>query len=84
MSGRLLCDILPMNAFVICIDNEGNPASLIVGKVYQTLPDPEAEAHDMLRIIDEDKSEPDGYLYPASMFVPVELPEEATRVLMSL
>ena len=73
-----------MSEFVICINNEGNPASLIVGKVYRKLPDPEAESRNMLRIIDEDKSEPDGYLYPASMFVPVELPEEARRVLMAM
>ena len=31
----------------------------------------------MLRILDEDKSEPDGYLYPASMFVAIELSAEA-------
>ncbi|MDH7490543.1 MAG: hypothetical protein QHH80_13695 [Anaerolineae bacterium] len=37
----------------------------------------------MLRIIDEDKSEPDGYLYPAAMFVPIELPEAAERVLLT-
>lgn len=72
-----------MSDFVICINNTGNPASLIVGKVYRRLPDAEAEAHTMLRIIDEDKSEPDGYLYPASMFVPIELPEEAERALMA-
>ncbi len=71
-----------MSEFVICISNEGNPASLIVGKVYRRLPDPEAEARNLLRIVDEDLSEPDGYLYPASMFVPVELPEKAKRVLM--
>ena len=35
----------------------------------------------MLRVIDEDKSEPDGYLYPACMFAPVELPDVAQRVL---
>ncbi|MDQ3777226.1 MAG: hypothetical protein M3461_24145 [Pseudomonadota bacterium] len=52
-----------MSDFVICIDNDSNPASLIPGRVYRTLPDAEAEAHNMLRIIDEDKSEPDGYLY---------------------
>ena len=73
-----------MSEFVICLNNDSNPASLIVGKVYRRLPDPEAEAHNMLRIIDEDLSEPDGYLYPASIFVPVELPEEAKRVLMAL
>lgn len=73
-----------MTEFVLCINNEGSPASLIVGKVYRRLPDPEAELHNMFRIIDEDLSEPEGYLYPASMFVPVELPEEAKRVLMAV
>ena len=66
-----------MSDFVICINNDSNPASLILGKVYRTLADAEAEIHQMLRVIDEDKSEPDGYLYPASMFVPIELPEVA-------
>ena len=70
-----------MSDFVICTSNDSNPASLILGKVYRTLPDAEAEAHSMLRIIDEDKSEPGGYLYPASMFAPIELPEVAKRAL---
>ncbi|MCL0060910.1 hypothetical protein M1O17_00405 [Dehalococcoidia bacterium] len=71
-----------MSEFVICINNDCNPASLIVGKVYRRLLDPEAESHNMLRIIDEDLSELDGYLYAASIFVPVELPEEVKQVLM--
>ena len=37
----------------------------------------------VLRVIDEDKSEPDGYLYPASMFAPIELPKVAERALMN-
>ena len=72
-----------MSDFVICINNESNPVSLILGKVYRTLPDSEAKAHNMLRVIDEDKSEPGGYLYPAAMFAPIELPEVAKRVLMA-
>ncbi len=72
-----------MSGFVICINNESNRASLILGKVYRALPDAEAEAHNMLRVLDEDKSEPDGYLYPASMFAPIELPEAAARALMA-
>lgn len=68
--------------FVICINNEDNPASLILGKVYQTLTDAKASSHNMLRILDEDLSEADGYLYPASMFVPIELPVEAERALV--
>jgi hypothetical protein len=67
-----------LSDFVICINNDSNPASLILGKLYRTLPDAEAESHNMLRVIDED-----GYLYPASMFVPIKLPEVAERVLMA-
>ena len=72
-----------MSEFVICINNDSNPASLILSRVYRTLPDEEAESHNMVRVIDEDKSEPEGYLYPASMFAFVELPEVAERVLMT-
>ncbi|MCL7454972.1 MAG: hypothetical protein M8467_18195 [Anaerolineae bacterium] len=72
-----------MSDFVICINNESNPASLILGKVYRRLPDTEAESHNLLRIIDEDKSESDGYLYPKSMFAPIELPEVAEQALMA-
>ena len=70
-----------MSDFVICVDNETNPASLILGKVYRRLPDAEAESQNLVRVIDEDASEPDGYLYPTSMFAPIELPEAAERVL---
>lgn len=70
-----------MSEFVICINNKGNPASLIVGKVYRTVVDAEAHAHDLLRIVDEDESEQDGYLYSASMFASIELPEVAKRAL---
>jgi hypothetical protein len=61
--------------YVLCINNDSNPASLIVGKVYRRLPDPEALARHMVRIIDEDQSEPEGYLYPAWMFSAIELQE---------
>ncbi len=70
-----------MSNFVICINNKNNPASLIFGKVYSTVPDAEAEAHNMLRVIDEDMSEPNGYLYPASIFAPIQLPKVAELVL---
>lgn len=72
-----------MSDFVICINNESNPASLILGKIYRTLPDAEAMAHHMIRVMDEDKSESDGYLYPAFMFVPIELPDVAKQALMA-
>ena len=39
--------------FVLCLDNEGNEASLIRGKVYATLPDDGAVKDDLVRVIDE-------------------------------
>ena len=72
-----------MNNFVTCISNESNPASLIVGKAYRKLPDADAESQDLSRIIDEDRSELDGYLYRSSMFVPIDLPEVAEKALMT-
>jgi hypothetical protein len=39
-----------MSDFVICIINDSNTASLILGKVYRRLPDAEAESHNMLRV----------------------------------
>ena len=60
-----------MSKFVLCLSNEGYQASLIRGKIYRALPDPEAEKHALLRVVDEDLSEPDGYLYSAVMFAPV-------------
>ena len=70
-----------MSEFVICIDNNGNQTSLIVGKVYETLTDTAAAEHSMLRVLDEDTSEPDGYLYRAAMFAELDLPEPVKRQL---
>ena len=71
-----------MTNFAICINNDDNPASLILGKVYPILPDNDAEAHNMLRVIDEDKLEPDGYLYASGMFVRIDLPEAVKQALV--
>jgi len=71
-----------MNNFVICINNDSNPASLLLGKVYRLLPDFEAESCNMLRVIDEDLSEMDGYLYPKSMFIEIQIPNDAERIIL--
>ena len=39
--------------FVVCINNANYAAVLEVGKIYPLLPDAEAEAMHMVRIIDE-------------------------------
>ncbi len=60
--------------YVLCINNDGYPVSLEKRKVYQALPDPEAEAHGMIRVIDESEED---YLFSADRFVPIDLPAEA-------
>lgn len=72
-----------MSEYVLCINNKDNPASLIVGKVYRTLSDSIAEKHNMLRVLDEDNSEMDGYIYPSAFFVPIEIPESAKQAIAS-
>ena len=61
----------------VCIGNEGYRASLEKRKIYIALRDPEADRHGLLRIIDESGED---YLYPASYFVPIEIPQRAVSV----
>lgn len=60
---------------VVCIDNTGYEASLERRKLYAVLPDPAANSHKLLRVVDESGED---YLYPQSYFLPVSLPP-ATR-----
>jgi hypothetical protein len=57
--------------FVICTDNDGYEASLELRKLYQVIPDLQASTWDQIRVIDESGED---YLYPASSFVPIDLP----------
>ena len=63
--------------FVLCIKNRGYPASLETRKIYRALADEDAEAHGLLRVVDESG---DDYLYPAKLFVPIDVPKGATRL----
>ncbi|MGH2507637.1 MAG: hypothetical protein ACRESI_03345 [Gammaproteobacteria bacterium] len=65
--------------FAICIENEGYPASLEKRKLYELVPDPEAERHGQIRVKDESG---DDYLYPQELFVAVELPASAKKALI--
>ncbi len=51
--------------YVVCVDNRDYPASLIVRRIYVSLPDQEASRRKLIRIIDESGEE---YLYPTSYF----------------
>lgn len=66
------------SSYVVCIKNDGYQASLEQRKIYQVLPDAEAENHQMLRVIDESGED---YLFPASYFVPIALPQTLIEAL---
>jgi hypothetical protein len=59
--------------FVICIENSDYPASLEKRKIYEVLPDKDAEKIEHVRIIDESGED---YLYPASCFIDANLSKE--------
>ena len=63
--------------FAVCLRNEGYEVSLEKRKIYEVLPDREAASHDQIRVIDESGED---YLFPASLFVPIKVPEAAAKV----
>lgn len=63
------------SSYVLCINDGGYPESLKVRKIYVTLPDERAAEDQYIRVIDETEED---YLYPASLFVPIEIPPKAT------
>jgi len=64
--------------FAVCIRNE-DTEDLELRKVYQVLPDESAAAEGYLRVIDESGED---YLYPASYFVLLEVPEAVEQALL--
>ena len=70
---------MSQHTFVVCVDNASYQASLEVRKLYELLPDDEAAKHDQVRIVDESG---DDYLYPKSLFAPVEVPSATESLLL--
>lgn len=63
--------------FAVCLKNKGCE-DLMVRKVYLLLPDEKAEKEKYLRVVDESGED---YLYPASYFFVIELPQKIERTL---
>jgi hypothetical protein len=61
----------------LCIENK-DCDDLEKRKIYQMLPDEEAEKEGYIRVIDESGED---YLYPHSYFIAVQLPREAQEAL---
>ena len=64
----------------LCLNNEGYPDSLEVGKLYRVIPDDDAAAHSYIRVIDESGED---YAYTASRFHLMELPATVEKALSS-
>ncbi len=63
--------------FVLCIENK-DCEDLVKCKIYQVVPDAEAEKEGFFRVIDESGED---YLYPRSYFITVQLPRKAQEAL---
>jgi hypothetical protein len=65
-------------SYVLCVRNDGYPASLLVRRLYGRIPDRNAAARGLLRVVDESGED---YLYPEKFFVPIALSRPVARVL---
>ncbi|MBC8031535.1 MAG: hypothetical protein H7Z16_15740 [Pyrinomonadaceae bacterium] len=66
--------------FVVCLNNDGYKASLEVGKLYRFIPDEEAEAEGLLRVIDESGED---YAFDSTRFHRVSLPAPVEKALLA-
>ena len=57
--------------FAVCIRNAGYEASLERNKIYEVLPDGDAERDGDLRVVDESSED---YLFAADRFAAIEVP----------
>ena len=64
--------------FVVCVElgelGDFSVGDLTIGRIYEVLE--EADAHGMLRIIDDSGED---YLYPLALFEPVDIPDKTAE-----
>jgi hypothetical protein len=65
--------------FAVCVANDGCE-DLTTGMLYRVLPDAAASEEDLLRIVDDSGED---YLYPASRFVVVQVPQSEEKRLLA-
>ena len=65
---------------VVCVDNEGYPASLEKRKIYVALRDPAAEKNGLVRVLDESGED---YLFPKALFRPIALPRSVKKAVLA-
>ena len=70
-----------LSRYYVCLLNKGQEVSLTPGRLYKRIPDKRGEEMGYVRVIDDTKED---YLFPLSLFAPVDLPARATRVLSKI
>ena len=65
--------------FAVCINNTAYPDDLRVRTIYQVLPDESAAMSEYIRVVDETGED---YLYPAELFVILDVPADAQKALL--
>jgi hypothetical protein len=65
---------------VVCVSNDGHPASLEKRKIYVALRDSVGEKLRLLRIVDESGED---YLYPKALFRTIALPDAVKRAVLA-
>jgi hypothetical protein len=65
---------------VVCINNDGYPASLEKRKIYLALRDATADKRGLIRIVDESG---DDYLYPKTFFRSIALPQATKKAVLA-
>ncbi len=58
--------------YVVCVSNAGYRVSLIVRRIYRTIPDRDGSKRGLVRVVDESGED---YLYPRALFVAIDLPK---------
>lgn len=66
--------------FAVCLDNHGYPASLEVGKLYRFIPDEDAAAAGLIRVIDESGED---YAFEAKRFHVMSVPPAVQKALLA-
>jgi hypothetical protein len=64
--------------YVLCVRNDGYPASLLVRRLYERVPDRSAASRGLVRVVDESGED---YLYPEKFFVEIALSRPVTRAM---
>ena len=66
--------------YVVCVNNDGYDASLVVRRIYEAVPDELAAGRGLVRVVDESGQD---YLFPAAFFEAIDLPKALERKLAS-